>query len=356
VQGGDPKGESNGYRVRKFKVEISELPGTDTDTAANDISMKETLDREKQISLILELINPTIVELSMQQLGGILRNIRTDDSIRALLNIGLSRIDKEDEFKVNKVDVIEGDNADIRAIIDIPHYEYVKDLPLYIQNNCGGVYNTALGHFIQGDCWYVYPKFNTNRFNTTIKHMVVYNLPNNLMPQVENTFELSGDSLKIISTGDTHETDKSDEIQLKYGNGIRYVRGFGFLNGFSSLTKSNATITKEDNMVEYVTNTRKNGLTHAPYAKPHITSNHPKMASIMAARMVRYITFIWENADPDAIVPGMPVRYHHISDESTTDFKEGVVFMVAGIGIPKSNTLLNHEFSINLSVTIIVSR
>ena len=354
---GDVTSADNPYPSRRYKAELKELPSSKTDASTNNLKMKDELDRESQIELVFELINPAIVDLSMMLQGATLRDVDTTTATKALLNLVLSKLDHEETNAITKVDVVDGDDLEnVRSHVIIPSNTYVREIPRLIQENNGGVYGTGLGHFIQNGCWYVYPKFNTKRVQDVKRHLTLYNVPKTLLPNVENTYIDTGDVVKVISTGLSKETDNTDKAQLKTGHGTRYFRGYQFMNGYSSLVKDGATITRDDNVVEYATNERKNGLFHIPYNDPLITSNHLLVASRQAEKMIRYITVVWEHADPDILYPGMPVRFHYIQDENTTESIDGVLYSVLAKGVPKTNTALNNEFSMNVVLVIALEK
>lgn len=341
-------------RIARYKMEIAELIGTDADNKFADEALRDSLNRENPVEVVFELINPFIVHLSMSTLETTLRSCRTDDAIAGLLSLMLGQIDMEEDYLVKYVDMVKGENDEIRESLVIPAGKAVKDIPTYIHNHCGGVYDTGIGSYIQGNCWYVYPKLNRFRFEATTKTLTIFNLPPELLSGVENTYVKNGDGVKIISTGLTKEIDRTDEMLLKLGNGVRYYRGWQFMNGFTTQTKTNATITHDTNMREYLTHARKTGINYAPLLDERITSNHLKVMSDMAGRSLRPIILTWEHSDPDLLYPGMPVKYHHISDADTSVVKTGVLANVVTNTTMKTNTITDNEFKMNSVLTIYV--
>lgn len=264
----------------------------------------------------IQLIDLSVEQLRMKSVGGIYRDMTTTDVVRGVLSASAGSLSLDEESSLDGVTIVPGNNQEVRNHTIIPYGTPLMKVPKYVQENCGGVYGTGIRHYIQGAMWYVFPRYNTKRFEETSKVLTVVNLPENLLPGIERTYFVSDDAVMAISTGSAKEINVSEKLQLNEGNGIRYVNARQYIGGFFTVDGNKAMANRDDNVTEIALNERSSGLNQAPLSEQRITDNPYNETSKLAPRIGTNLQVEWENADPDLIYPGMPVRYLYVDGDS----------------------------------------
>jgi hypothetical protein len=262
-----------------------------------------------QKDYVIQLIDLAAEELRMMTTGGIYREMRTDELVQGLLTLICGDLVLDPTATIQGVDVIAGDNDQVRGHLVIPHGTEVINLPTYIQEHVGGVYNSGIGYYIQNGIWYVYPEFHTRRFTKTNRNLTVINIPPNRLPGIERTYDYNGDRLIILSTEKTQIIDETERMQLNGGNGTRYARGQLIMEGFHLTNNNRVFVDRNDNIEEFLVTERRVGKNQVKYSPRRITANPYHETSQLSGRLGMIVEVPWENSDPDLIYPGMPCKY-----------------------------------------------
>lgn len=302
------------YRAILIDAKKDTLSGSDGNNVSDD-PVESLMDCEVQ------LVDLSVEQLRMKSIGGIYRDMTTSDVVQGVLSAAAGSLSLDEESSLNGVTLVPGNNIEIRDHTIIPYGTPLMKVPDHIQNNCGGIYGSGIRHYIQNDLWYVYPRYNTKRFDETSKTLTIANLPENRLPQMERTYFTSGDMVLVVATGNTKEINVSEGLQLNEGNGIRYINARQMIEGFHTVTGNKAVANRNDNISEITIGKRSTGLNQAPLSDVRITDNPYRESSKLAPRIGTNLQIEWENADPDLIYPGMPVRYLYVEGDSV-----GVVY------------------------------
>lgn len=317
---------------------------------------EELLNNEVQNDYVIQLIDLAAEELKMRSVSTIVRDMKPDDVIKGLLTLNAGQLELDDNASVKGVDIVDADNKTVRSHYILPDGEVrVTSIPDYIQENCGGVYNTAMGHYLQNGIWYVYPQYNTERFDKTDRTLTVFNIPDRALPSVERTFKYEENKLIVVSTGKTYQVDESEKEQLSLGNGVRYARGIQFVEGFAAVKDHKVNVSADDNMVEYVVEDRKSGLNNVKMSDNRITSNHPNEMSKLSSRLGQIVATSWENSNPDLVYPGMPCKYVYINDD-VIDEIYGVVLGIEYDVRLEGNGIGNPRHTCNSTIYLFLNR
>lgn len=286
---------------------------------------QEDLDKGSQIEVNLQLVDPAAEQLSYFTVGGILSGMRTDDAVKGILSIEAGKLELPKDSNLKGVDMVQGDNDDLRDHIIIPHGTKLTQLADYIHRNAGGVYNTGLSQYIQNGIWYVYPQYHLGRFKETDRTAIIYRIPERTVPNIERTFKFKDNKLSILATDKVSVVDPSERKQLSDGIGNRYVRAGMVIEEFVVMEAGDGAIDSRDNMVEYIVDERKNKLHNVPFSTNRITSNHVYEISKLADRMCQVMIVNWENGDPDLLYPGMPIKYVYLDGDTVNEIYGNVM-------------------------------
>ncbi len=291
------------YDAMFHVTEANSIAGVDY----TSVSRTDLDNNQPPIAVDVELLERATEQVRKVTVGGNYRNVIPEDLIKSVLCKFTEDLEVDGEKAVTTISMVEANNKEKRDHIVIPHGMPLLDVPVFVQNNCGGVYNADLNCYAMGDKVYVYPIYQTDRFEDEKKTLTVIRVDPNLMPQVERTFRVDGDSTYILAMSNASMKDISRPKKLAGGNGVRYSDSRKFMNGFVT-TKDNKAIASRKN-VNSEFKAEDLGPEDTVYvANNRINSNPFKERSRLAQRAGGVYTFQWPNAQPELFYPGMPAK------------------------------------------------
>lgn len=270
---------------------------------------EDAMNLNNLFEISFQLVGKGLEQLRMKSVGRIYRNADVESVIRAVLTNDSKEIQADAIHVPKGVTMVEASNKTKRDHVVLPHGIKLVEVPEYIQYRCGGVYNAGMGYYLRGDQWYVYPCYDTTRFNKATKTMTVINVPKNKMPNIERTYRINGRNLLVLATGEVKLRDDSEKQQLNHGNGVRFADAKGFMDGSFVQAKGNKVIAQRGkNTSEFVGTERKNGNNNVHISTNPINANPFVEYSRIARRQGGVLTFVWENSQTDLLYPGMMVK------------------------------------------------
>lgn len=336
------------YRGVLIERESSIVEGGD-----ESIVDEETLDTSGVERYHIQLIDLAAEQLRMKTVGGIYRDMRTDEVVRGVFSWLSSDLGLDDTASVKGVDVVAGNNEQVRDHVIVPQGTKAMKFPDYVQEHCGGIYSAGLGYYLQNGIWYVYPQYNLRRFGSEPRNLTVFNVPRRRLPGIERTYLSDQDRITVLSTGQTVQTDESDQMQLNLGNGTRFLDANRTIGRWRDVDQNVATASRQQNMRELVVRSRKVGLNYAPMSERRITANPYFEASQISPRLGTVIQTVWENADPDLIYPGMPVRYVYMEKDVLNDIY-GIVLAADYFTELQGRSITDTRYRCNVMLTLFV--
>lgn len=310
-------------------------------------------DGSTYVELYVQLISLPIEMMRMMTVGGIYEGLRTDKFIQGMFTYISGKLDVPEDVAIDGVDLVEGDNDHVRDHIIVPHGTKLMSLPDYIQKEQGGVYKHDLGFYLQDNFWYVFPLYNKDRFDKTPRNLTVFNIPPNRMPGIERTYYLKEERVTVIATGKTKHIDDSEYLQNNVGNGVRFAAADYMLEGYHDVDGNKASMSRKRNMSEVMVKNRRTEKEMALMSEDRITANSFKEISALSRRDGAFIQTNWENANPDLIYPGMPVRYVYIEDDSINEVF-GVVLGADFYTHLKGQGMTANRYRTNVTLTLFI--
>lgn len=292
-------------------VDFNNVSRTDLDNSYNPLTIK------------VELLDRSVEKVRKVTVGRNGRNCNPETFIKNSLAYFTQDLEVEGEPAVEVINVIEADNKEQRDHIIIQSGIPLMDLPNYVQDHCGGMYNTGMGCYMVGKSIYVYPLYKTDRLNDETRTLTVIRIPKKMMPQVERTFRQDGDALFILGMSDAIFTDNSKAKQLAGGSGIRYADARKFMTGYSENKDNKSMIRRKENNSEYKA-VDLHGEDVINVANNKINSNPFKERSNFARRNGAGYAFQWINAKHELIYPCMPVQVLYEENNEVKELR-GVV-------------------------------
>lgn len=314
------------YRAILFKESDGQIMDSDPDSqVTEDANLQDALRVEMQ------LLPLAAEQLQLMEVGGIYRKDIPGNIVRYLLTYTTNQLDLPDDEQIVGVDRVEWDNQEPFRQMVIPQGTRVQDAPALIQDNWGGVYNAGLGCYLQDSLWYLWPEFNTQRFEDEERVMLLINVPEKRYRGIERTWRLDEYQLVVLSTGETAHLDGSHHQQMNEGNAIRHTHtdqmwqspnDFGKNFGESS-QDNKFSFKRADNNSEYVAIERPN-YNVARMSPSRMANNSFAESSRMAKRKGSLATFVWESSRPEHVYPGMPLRLMYLENNEVREL-DGVI-------------------------------
>lgn len=233
----------------------------------------------------------------------------------------LSKDLKVDEaHEVPGVQMATPDNLTPRDNTVIPHLTPMLDLPDLLQDKLGGIYNGGIDYYLQGNMWYIWPRYGLTRYGKErLPTLTIFNVPENAYPGIERTYKVEPGQVIIISTGESNDIDVSEKVQLNLGNGVRQTDANAILSGGMVIEDGKNVASRGASNMEFVDEQRRSGLNYAPASADRISANQYKAAAQVAAMkgIVQRVT--WENCDTELLYPGMPCRIYYLKNGEVTE-------------------------------------
>ena len=288
------------------------------------------------LTVEFQLINKTLEQLRLKTFGVTVRDTTVEKAIKAILTTFSKQLNVDAEKLPQGVSMVKASNQTKYDQLIFPHGLRLVQVPAFVQEHYG-IYSAGLGYFYHQGYWYLYPRYNVERYMDTEKTLTVINVPQNRFTGVERTYKQVGSHLTILATSEVRLEDRSTSLQLNAGNGARYADANQFMENFT-LTKDNKTVAaRARNTSEYLSVERPNGMNNIRFSDKAITANPYAEFSKLAERNGAYFSMRWENSDQSLIVPGMVAKILFLDGEEIKELYGSLIKVhhydqMAGVG------------------------
>lgn len=233
----------------------------------------------------------------------------------------------------------------------IPDGVDLVELPGYIQEKASGLYNAGCGWYLQRGYWWVYPLYDTSRYESGDKVVTIVNIPENQMSNVEATFLETPSEIYIITTGQVIFEDKTDSMQLSHGSGIRV----GQQNMLADdPIEEQVKLSRKDNLMEVKTTDRAD-TNIAKFNSELQRENSAAVLSKLARTRGTYASVQWENSMMNKLDPGMPVRFLY-EDGGSAIKVDGVLLGVEHLSVQSKEGVMNRGHTCHSQLSLFLNR
>ena len=336
------------YKVQLMNGNSEAISGDNPLTVSKGMAGKSDV-REIEI----QLITSTIDRIRKKSWGGTIRDTDPLDSVAYLLLANSKEPSTELASAVLGVEIDPSFQQSMREHL-ILKPGVVVDLPLAIDKQVGGLHPAQMRYFLQGQYWYIYPIYDHSRFDTSENVLTIIKIPKFRLPGVEKTFRLADGQVILLSTNTAKHRDSSEAWQLNEGNGSRFVDAKHIMDGFAKVGDNKAVADAKDKVTEVVFKPREDESDMVTVAPTIITNNYNEEYAKLAFKSGAYVQAIWEHANMDLLVPGMPTRYIFQDGEETKEIY-GTLNAVESLDSNTNNTITNPRFVTMALLTIFVS-
>lgn len=343
--------------TRRYKAVFSMEENPPVNTSDIDRYDIETLNHSNIVDVKLQLLDRSLEPLRIKTTGGIFRDVTQSQIIVNILSGESNKVLVDGRPSIDGIDVVEPDNSERIKHVNIPHGTHITAVPSYLQEKNNGVYNTAVGTYLQTfnekKIWFVYPLFKLNRFDSNVDKAIIYMLPSEKYISIDRTYNKEGNILNILATANKQYKDNSETSFMNQGSGFRMADARSFMKKPAILNGSSAEASRVNLMHEVAVKDRNDGLNYAPLLPGGPSANPFKEYSKIAARSKGRFNFVWENANPDLLYPGMPCKVVYVEDGTMVELKGIIHHVHAFTSVQGQNALASNLYKNLCAVGIV---
>ncbi len=321
----DTEGEIQAERFTAILIGKFLSPTVGQGMESND---EFALDISQLQEVSFQLLDKATEQLRVLMTGGVARSTNVQDLLTTMISTHSANVKVDGERALKGVDMVPADNKDIKEQIVVTQGTRLIDLSDFVQKRIG-VYNAGIGSYIQNRYWYIFPLYDTSDFNKRVKTLTMLVMPERKLSNVERTFNVEGNSLTILVTGQTGFKDDAGSNYQNYGNGVRFSNAAKMMDENSDTSDNKTRLSRKANNNEFVTDASAT-LKYAPVASNRITANPFPNLSMQAAKRGGLFKAVWENSDHSLIYPGMVTKIIY-SDKGEISEVYGIVQSLHGI-------------------------
>lgn len=311
--------ESQKVVTERFKATMVDHGNPMMNNNGPNTPTQDALDLTNTITVTFQLQDKAIEQMRLRSYGNIFRDCTVEDVLKTVMTSESQKV-KVDKDQVPKgVDIVEPSNKDKRKHIVIQQGIPLVDVPNYIHNRQGGVYSAGLGYFYENGYWYIYPCYDTSRFNKSDRTLTVINVPTNKLPQVERTYLEKGSAVTVLATGEVKFRDDSTKLQLNEGNGVMFVDATALAQGPGKIGGNKLVASRAKVSNDFVALEREDGNNYVPMSDDRITANPYVQFSALARRNGSVFAFVWENSEASILFPGMTTKIVYLEEETVKE-------------------------------------
>ena len=340
--------------TRRYRAVLAENRSSLLEQSTANAADESVMDTEPDYEYTFQLIDPALEILRTKSTGGIFTDMTTTGVVQGLMTQLANDLDLEEDSNVQGVDVVEGTNNRTYTHIVLPHGVRYTQIPETIQE-LYGLYSSGLGVYYQTGVWYVFPAYNVKRFDQVPDPVTIINVPPRRLHGIERTYLQDDQSLIILSTGQVVHDDQSEVAQMNVGTGVRYAKSENIMEGFHSVEENKATVTKSENIREYSVHDRSSKQAMALFSPARITDNVDRESSRLAEGLGFVVKLIWDNANPDLVYPGQPVKFAYMDEGSLSEIY-GTILGADHAITPTSTAMSQRRFQTRVELTLFLEK
>jgi hypothetical protein len=343
-------------RIERYKAVFlpENLKVSGTEYESLDI---ETLNLKSFITVELELYHRSLEVLRTKTTSGVFKKAITAEVMEAVMVVESKKIIIDGKPALDGLDIVPSKNREKRDHILIPSFTKITDLPTFLQEKMGGVYPEGIGTYFQiwedKKIWFVYPLYNTSRFNSGKPNCIIYAVPSYKLPGINKTFTKEGDLLSVVATANKEYTDSAELGFMNNGVGFRMADARSFMSKPVQMTSDGPVGNRVFLNHEAGVKDREDGLNYADVTDARISQNPFYEYSKLAMMSIARVDVIWENCKLELLYPGMPCKYIFMTGDKLMEL-EGCILHVHGLISITGNVAIATKHTTSALITLAV--
>lgn len=320
--------------VERFKAVFIQKSNPNISTTEADMIDAESLNKMDIIEVKLQLLDRSLEPLRIKTVSNVYRQVTAKKLIHSVLAGESLQVTVDGKPAIDGIDLVEPNNQEVKQHVILPQGIHITALPTYLQEKMGGVYSAGIGTYLQTynkkKLWFVYPLFNTKRFDENVDKAIIYSVPKEKLMFSDRTYRKDANILHILATSNKMYKDTAETDYMNFGSGFRIADARSYMKKPVKLSEDGPEGSRVHLNHEVVIADRKDGLNYAPVIGENITSNPFREYSKVLARYVARLDLEWENSDFSLLYPGMPCKYVFLQKEKIIELK-GIIVFVHGL-------------------------
>ena len=304
------------YGVR-YKMLLGKGPSSLTGSHMTSYSMEE-LNKQDYVLVEVQCVNRTVEALRLATTNGIYNYATVKEVIKTSIGNAIQDLKINGTTLDTVIDMIQPNNEQSYRHINIPAGTRILDVPTYLQRTDYGVYSSGIGTYVQTygyfdpvkkprDVVFVYPLYNSERTTNIGKKLMVLSTPLMNLSNVENSYMVDGDVIKIIGAANVISDDVSQQHVIDNGNALISTDTNRIMESGSDVTDSTVKADKKITIAGKRLINKTDSLDGMNYVKP--SSNPYKTYSEVAKNLLSKYQFTWNFSNPELLFPGMSIMY-----------------------------------------------
>ena len=258
-------------------------------------------------TLHVHIVNPAIEEFKTQVTGGVFRDangkgVLLEDILENMFTHTLLN------GKKLSATIYPTDNRTVYSQVLVKDSTRIIDLPDHFHHKYG-LYANGLGCYLDDTMWHIYPLNKYNRFSEAKRTLTILKIPSKEGVGLHDSYIVEGNNTFVFATGNATYTDETEESFQKKGSGIRYSKEHHILDLWRTYNGGDSHVSFEKNVFHANFDPRDSGLSITNTVDGLFSSNPWYGISVVTEGIGSTIGVTWENANPDLVYPGMPVKY-----------------------------------------------
>ncbi len=286
---------------------VSEIPAPDSIGGNPLLRSVEVGNNHGFVQMVFKLEETAIVHFKRMTYGAVFNDTIPVNIALTFLEASRNKLKLSEDESLIGVDLTPADNTTPRNNIVIPDGTRLVDIPDYLQNKEGGIYNAGLGFYLTGKYVYLWSLYNTNRTQTANRLLRCYIAQDNRSSLVEHTWLENGRRLDIWCRATVSKVDERIAQRNIEGTGVIYTDTEKLMNGFAEVGDGKLVVKKGLNTNEFAYATPVNEVQNIKWGS-RSTSNVFYEASVLAKRSGICYTLTWNHSNADLLTPNMAVE------------------------------------------------
>lgn len=345
--------------VKAFRYRATLYDGSSNEVKGNlpNTKDKETANRTNLQSVMFQLLHPVIEVLRTLTYGTTLRDMSPADAVTYIMSLPehLTAGNNDKAINIKGVTTAANINTNVRNHIVIPHLTPVLKIPDYIHQHCGGLFSSGQGFYLQNNYWYVFSPFDLKAYDKAPKTLTIITVPANRVVSPERSYRETENQVLVLATSESQHYDISESLQLNQGNGVVYMDASKAFEEWGKVDGNKLTIERSDLMSQVLIQKRDSGVDFLRQSERKFTANPLYELSQMASRYGDVVQHTWENANPELLYPGMPVRNYYVSNNQAKELY-GVLIGVQVLSTSDTVGMVNKKFTNRCVLTVFIER
>lgn len=352
----------NGNRQNDAKADLERykavlLPDDNPQVNAGDLERMSTeeLNIQRMVVVVMQLVPLPLEAARSVSVDRNYTQVTLEDLIRAVMFSTANEVKIHGKAPVDAVNVVKPDNTKPVPVVTISAGTLLPNLATYLHKR-HGVYGSGLGTFFKRyrdkNTWFVYPLYNTRRYQESVPKAVFYAIPKERFYGEVNTYRVTGDLLEALVVGNRAYRDNGDTDYQSEGSGFRLADAGAFMRKPVEITKKGVKAKRSSLNHEVVNGNRPDGIGLAPRSQRGISSNPYVEYSAVVQRGLGRVDLTWQNGDIRQLYPGMPCQFVYL-EKNIPKTVNGVVLFAHSVEAPASQVFSDTTFQSAVQVVLV---